>query len=148
MTLDGTLLLAIATFVLAGGAFGAIWQTYRLQEKDRQLHFRLRLLDEVQDWARECVKFGFLYGRHKVRSKHEMFQLTDMYEDIAKNIDVTVIASDVFGNKLKKPIEDAVAQLKKFRSEPSTFANKDYYDSYHELLAVVIDLKKTLYSIK
>ncbi|MGD9117522.1 MAG: hypothetical protein PVJ08_02150, partial [Dehalococcoidia bacterium] len=61
---------AIATFALAFIAAASIVVTFiirakdisenrRIRNEDRNLEFRLRLLDEVRDWAREAVKLGF-----------------------------------------------------------------------------------------
>ena len=46
-----TLILAIATFILAGIAAYSIWQNYRLQKRER----RERLLNEIIEWAINVV---------------------------------------------------------------------------------------------
>ncbi len=142
-------LLAIsagATFLLALAAFWAIWQNYRIRDKDRKLNFRLRLLDEVRDWAHEAVKLGFLYNRAK--SKPEMSRIINMIEDVAKTVDVANIAAQVFGNELIDPVNRALNVLTKYRDETGKFADKEYFDSFYEVLKVVINLKKKLYCNK
>jgi len=47
-----TLLLAIATFILAGIASGAIWQNYQFRRQEK----KERLLNEIIEWAIEVVK--------------------------------------------------------------------------------------------
>ena len=50
-----TLFLAIATFLLAGAAFCAIWQNHLLQKRER----KERLLNEIIEWARESYKLFY-----------------------------------------------------------------------------------------
>jgi len=52
--LDWSLVLAIATFSLAGAAFWAIWQNYIFRKEDRELQVKVKVLDEVTEWARKA----------------------------------------------------------------------------------------------
>jgi hypothetical protein len=49
-----TLLLACATFLLAGAASWTIWQNYKFREKDR----KERLLNEIIEWAIDVYECG------------------------------------------------------------------------------------------
>ncbi|MBI4188188.1 MAG: hypothetical protein HY529_03165 [Chloroflexi bacterium] len=49
-----TLILAIATFLLAGAAFWSIWQNYKFRERDR----KERLLNEIIEWAISIAESG------------------------------------------------------------------------------------------
>ena len=40
MMLDWSPILAIATFALAGAAFGAIWQNYRIRKEDKDFNIK------------------------------------------------------------------------------------------------------------
>lgn len=40
-----------ATLLLALAAFWAIWQNYTFRKEDRELHFKLKALDDIIDWA-------------------------------------------------------------------------------------------------
>jgi len=48
-----TFTLAIATFLLAGAAFGSIWQTRGMQKREH----KERLLNEIIEWAINISKF-------------------------------------------------------------------------------------------
>jgi hypothetical protein len=144
---------AIATFVLALIATASIVVTLiirakdiaenrRIRDEDRKLNFRLRLLDEVRDWAREAVKLGFLYER--ARSKSEMRQVfEDMIEEVAKTADIADMAAEIFKNELEAPVTKALGFVKSYK-DPSKFASKQYFDSLFELLKAINKAKRKL----
>lgn len=51
---DWVFFLAIATLALAGAAFGTIWQTSRIQKRNR----KERLLKEIDDWVTEIQRIS------------------------------------------------------------------------------------------
>jgi len=143
----------LATLALAFAAFLTIQKAdereerrreeeRRMRREDRELDFKLRLLDEVRDWAREAVKLGFLYGR--ARSKPEVRQVfEDMIEDIAKTTDIADMAAKIFVNELKGPVKEAMSLVKSYK-DPSKFASKEYFDSLHILLKAINEAKRKL----
>jgi hypothetical protein len=143
---------AIATFVLALIATASIVVTLiirakdikenrRIRDEDRALDFKLRLLDEVRDWAREAVKLGFFYGRAK--NETEKNKVADMIEDIAKTTDIADMAAEIFKNELKAPVTKALGFVKSYK-DPDVFASKKYFDSLFELLKEVNKVKRKL----
>ena len=139
-------LSAGAAIILALAAFWSIRENRRIRYEDRKLNFSLRLLDEVRDWAREAVKLGFLYSRaERAKSTSETRQVIDMIEEIAKTTDTARIAAEVFENELEAPVNRALDFLKSYPDKTGKFASKEYFDSFHEVLKVVINLKKKLY---
>ena len=50
-----TLLLACATFLLAGAASWTIWQNYKFREKER----KEQLLNKIIEWAVDIIKSGY-----------------------------------------------------------------------------------------
>lgn len=133
---------ALTTMLLAFAAFWSIRENRRIRDEDRKLSFTLRLLDEVRDWAREAVRLGFLYNRAK--SESEMIQIINMIEEVAKTTDAANIAAQVFENELIDPVNRALNVLTKYRDETGKFADKEYFDSFYEVLKVVINLKKKI----
>jgi prepilin signal peptidase PulO-like enzyme (type II secretory pathway) len=145
-----TLALAFAAFLTIKEANTReerrIEEERRKQEEDRELNFKLRLLDEVRDWAREAVKLGFLYERAKSKSEtRSVFE--DMIEDVAKTADVADMAAKIFVNELKAPVEKAMSFVKSYK-DPSKFASKEYFDSLHELLKAINEAKRKLLSLQ
>ncbi len=144
---------AIATLILALIATASIIVTLiirakdisenrRIRKEDRELNFKLRLLDEVRDWAREAVKSGFIYERAKSKSEiRPVFE--DMIEDVSKTSDVADIAAKTFVNELKAPVLKAMSFVKSYK-DPNKFASKEYFDSLHELLKAVNEAKRKL----
>ena len=135
-----------AAVILAYIAYMSILENRRIRNEDRKLNFRLRLLDEVRDWAREAVKLGLLYNSAKNES--EMAQMRNMIHDVAKTTDAANISAEVFGNELIDPVNRALKVLTKERYEPGKLADKEYFDSFYELLKVIISLKKKVYYSK
>ena len=135
-------LSAGATVILAVAAFKSIKETRRIREEDRELNFKLRLLDEVRDWAREAVKLGFLYER--ARNKAEVRQVfEDMIEEVAKTADIAITAAEIFENELEVPAIKALGFVKSYE-DPSKFATKEYFDSLFELLKATNKAKRKL----
>lgn len=143
---------AIATFVLAVIAAASIVFTLiirakdikenrRIRDEDRVLDFKLRLLDEVRNWAREAVKLGFLYRRAKHAS--EKHQVIDMIEDVAKATDISDMAAETFRNELEASVIKALGFVQRYE-DPSKFASKEYFDSLFELLKEVNKAKRKL----
>jgi hypothetical protein len=147
---------AIATFVLAFIAAASIVATLiirakditknrRMRKEDKELNFKLRLLDEVRDWAREAVKLGFLYER--ASSKPEARRVfEDMIEDVARTTDVADMAATVFKNELNAPVTNALGFVKSYK-DPNKFASKAYFDSLFELLKAVNKVKRKLLNL-
>jgi len=147
---------AIATFILAFIAAASIVVTLiirvkditknrRMREEDRELNFKLRLLDEVRDRAREAVKLGFLYDR--ARSKPEVRQVfEDMIEDNSKTTDIAAMAAEVFKNVLDAPVTKALGFVKSYK-DPNKFASKAYFDSLYELLKAINKAKRELLNL-
>lgn len=113
---------AIATFVLALIATASIIVTLvirerdiaenrRIREEDKELNFKLRLLDEVRDWAREAVKLGFLYERTKTSFKARLV-FENMIEDVSKTTDVADMAAKIFAAELESPVTKAMGFVK------------------------------------
>jgi len=141
-----TLALAFAAFLTIKEANTReerrIKEERHIHEEDRELNFKLRLLDEVRDWAREAVKLGFLYER--ARNKPEVRQvLEDMIEDVAKTSDIADMAAKIFQNELKAPVTKALGFVKSYK-DPSKFASKEYFSSLHELLKAINKVKREL----
>lgn len=146
-------LTAIATFILAFIAAASIVVTLiiqakyikenrRIQNEDRNLKFKLKLLDEVRDWAWEAVRLGFLYERARV--KPEMRQIFEnMIEAIAQTADVVDMASKIFKNELEAPVTKAMSFTKSFQ-DPDKFASQEYFDALHELLKAINRAKRKL----
>jgi len=144
---------AIATFILAFIATASIVVTLiiraqditenrRIREEDRELNFKLSLLDEVRDWAREAVKLGFLYERAKSKSEiRSVFE--DMIEDVSKTTDVADMAAKIFVSELEAPGKKAMSFVKSYK-DPSKFASKEYFDSLFELLKAINKVKRKL----
>ena len=124
-------------------SYKALRQTRELQSRE----YRLKLLDEVRDWARECLKLGFLRARSAKKSKNELRQLHDMYEDIARNVDTTRIASEVFGGELKEQLAKAITSLTSLEDTPEQFLD-EYFNSFGDLIEIVNKLKRTLFETK
>jgi hypothetical protein len=144
--------LAIATFILAGVAVWSILETRKIHKKelhireaDRKLSFRLRVLDEARDWTRECVKLGFLYHRPPVQRELELREMANMFDDVARHVDIVRMAGEVFESELKDPVENAITLLKKYQESPGEFADKAYFDSLNALLTIINKLRKTLH---
>jgi hypothetical protein len=147
---------AIATFALAFIAAASIVVTFiirakdisenrRIRNEDRNLEFRLRLLDEVRDWAREAVKLGFIYERAKIKSEVRQI-LEDMIEDVSKTTDAADLATKVFKNELEAPVTKALGFIKDYK-DPNKFASKAYFDSLFELLKAVNAAKRKLLNL-
>ena len=139
MTIDNIISL-VAAIIVGGGtlflgimAWKSIRENRRIRDEDRKLNFRLRLLDEVRDWAREAVKLGLLYN--SVKSENEMLQIRNTINDVAKTTDAANIAAQV-ANELIAPVNRALRLLEQFN-----FADKEYFDSFYDLLKVIIELK-------
>jgi hypothetical protein len=147
---------AIATFILAFIAAASIVVTLiirakditknrHMREEDRELGFKLRLLDEVRDWSREAVKLGFLYER--AMSKPEARRvLEDMIEDVAKTTDVADMAAKIFEKELNTPVTQALYFVKSYK-DPSKFASKGYFDSLFALLQAINKAKRKLLNL-
>ena len=142
INLIAAILVGGGTLALAFMTWKSIRQTRRIREEDRELNFKLRLLDEVRDWAREAVKLGFLYER--VKSKSEMSKVADMIEDVAKTTDVADMAAKIFVNELEAPVKNAMSFIKSYKKDPSKFASKEYFDSLHDLLKAINKAKRKL----
>jgi hypothetical protein len=148
---------AIATFVLALIATASIVVTLiirakdivknrRIRDEDRKLSFRLRLLDEVRDWARGAVKLGFLYERAR-NSLEARSIFEDMVEDASKTTDIADMASEIFKNELEAPVIKALYFVKSYK-DPSKFASNQYFDSLFELLKAINKAKRKLLSLE
>ena len=134
---------AAATVALAYVAAMSILENRRTREEDRKLNFRLSSLDEVRDWAREAVKLGFLYNR--ATNASEVLQVTNLIEEIAKTTDATNIAAQVFPNELTDSVNRALRALTADQDKTGKVGDKEYFDSFFELLKIIITLKKKLY---
>lgn len=64
MMLDWALVLAIATFSLAGAAFWAIWQNYSFRKKDRKRLIKERALITVRNWANDALGLTALNAQY------------------------------------------------------------------------------------
>ena len=132
--------------VLAYMAYISIADNRRIRADDKELSFKLRLLDDIHDWAREAVKLGFLYSRaEKAKSTSEMNQFILMTDEVAKTTDAARIAAEVFENELKDPVNKALDFLSSYTDKTGKFARKEYFDSFYEVLKIVIVLKKKLH---
>jgi hypothetical protein len=122
-----------------------ITKNRRIREEDRKLDFKLRLLDEVRDWAREAAKLGFLYERARDKPKiRQVFE--DMIEDVAKTTDAADMASRVFENELGAPVTKVLGFVLSYK-DPSKFATEEYYRALFELMKAVNKVKRKLLNL-
>ena len=149
MTLDWSP-LAIATVVLAAVAVWSILQTrsihkeeLRVRETERELDFKLRLLDEVRDWARDCLRFGFLQSRAGEKTEYEKRQLHEMHEGLVGAADVTRFAGAVFRGELKKQLVRTVGYLKSIEHTSQQIPD-EYVKAFGDLIKIVDRLKWNL----
>ena len=103
-----TLILALVTALLAIAAFRSIRDNRRIRLEDRHLDNRRRLLDELQNWAKESIKFSTLYKKQllpedQYRSLAELNVLISMKDSI--NDISSLIGDEIISNAVGKAIE-------------------------------------------
>ena len=154
--LDWSLVLAIATFSLAGAAFWAIWQTRKLQERERTD----RLLNEIIEWAQdilECVP-EVIIPPTSIKSKDTMLgliliNLVSKYKNVDARTEYVKGIASIFGESLKPAVEIVGQQLseviKFVLSHPPDERSYDMVGGYLEPLSTsTVALIKTATKIK
>jgi len=109
-----TLLLAVATFVLAGMALWSIMQNNALHKKER----RERLLNEIVDWAEESAKSAIY---RKSLDEPELWKAITKYKYcVAKGEYVNTITSVAFPT-LVVQTENVVTKLREANIATTSF---------------------------
>lgn len=122
-----------------------IRENRRIRNEDRTLNFRLKLLDEVRDWAREAVKAGFVFKRAQDEGdKVGIRQVNERIEDIAKTSDVTKMTAEIFKSELAAPVKMAVGQVINYK-KPGVLGSDKYFESLRNLLKTINSVKRGLY---
>ena len=112
-----TLLLAIATFILALAAVGTIWQNHRYRIEDRKLDFRRRSSDKISVWAQDTLQVLTCSDPGEIRPEQyqeAVDKIISYFRPImARSLDVVNIAGKL-DRELSQEINLTVSALMEF----------------------------------
>ena len=134
-----TLILAIATFLLACAAFYNIWQNYRHRSEDKELNFKSKSLDEIYEWANSL--YHAVVSSSSPDFNHKMEIEWRLRNALSGRLSIPKLAR-LFGKKKETKVNEAIKCIDKFQTtiyHTTPEEGKGFLDVHNEEHRVLVN---------